>query len=346
MKSAETRRPLERGHIILIAGTALFIAGIVITAVFVTSFASSFFQESTIVTKATIAPKVSTSSAIELEEGGNFALVLASEPSEVPMNIQIKDPEGNVVSDLKFSGELITTLGGVESGKYSFVITNLGTESVTIESIFGKAPFIDGELNPAIRAVGWVVSGTGLILGGIVVLVVGGILLTLDRRKEGISAGEPHELHIAKWSDRFFAWLIDFAIVMVMVETIVRVASGSFWLDGDPARWFSSASSSMDYLIRSVAFFAYWIYFETTRGQSIGKMILNLKTVDLAGKNADLRSVAISSFGKAFLLPIDLILGWIFTNEKRQRIFNKLSNTIVIKVKHHEAPSDVRYTKE
>ena len=41
-------------------------------------------------------------------------------------------------------------------------------------------------------------------------------------------------------------------------------------------------------------------------------------------------------FGKSFLLPVDLILGWIFTNKKRQRIFNKLGDTIVIKLEKEE----------
>jgi hypothetical protein len=38
------------------------------------------------------------------------------------------------------------------------------------------------------------------------------------------------------------------------------------------------------------------------------------------------------SFGKSFLLVIDVMLGWIFTNEKRHRIFNRAGNTIVIKM--------------
>jgi hypothetical protein len=52
--------------------------------------------------------------------------------------------------------------------------------------------------------------------------------------------------------------------------------------------------------------------------------------------------------GKAFLLPIDVVLGWIFTNNKRQRIFNRISNTIVIKLRPKEitAAESVRYTKD
>jgi hypothetical protein len=54
----------------------------------------------------------------------------------------------------------------------------------------------------------------------------------------------------------------------------------------------------------------------------------------------------IGSFGKSFLLPIDIVLGWILTNEKRQRVFNKLGDTLVVKIKIPEDISDVTYTKD
>jgi hypothetical protein len=64
--------------------------------------------------------------------------------------------------------------------------------------------------------------------------------------------------------------------------------------------------------------------------------------------NVSTKSAIIEGFGKAFLLPIDVALGWIFTNNKRQRIFNRISNTIVIKLKPKEitAAESVRYAKE
>jgi uncharacterized RDD family membrane protein YckC len=102
-----------------------------------------------------------------------------------------------------------------------------------------------------------------------------------------------------------------------------------------------------DYLISSIVFMAYWTYFESTSGQSIGKKLLHLKTTDLQGKNIDAKTAVLESFGKAFLLPLDIILGWIFTNDKRQRIFNRASNTIVIKLKENNSVSNnVTYLKD
>ena len=74
---------------------------------------------------------------------------------------------------------------------------------------------------------------------------------------------------------------------------------------------------------------------------------MKIKTVDLSGNKIDIKSAVIESFGKAFLLPIDVILGWIFSNNKRQRIFSRISNTIVIKLKNPQLTlNDIKYTKD
>jgi|SRR5215218_530088 len=128
------------------------------------------------------------------------------------------------------------------------------------------------------------------------------------------------------------SWLIDFIIVTIAFEILFAIAYAPLvfmqGFNGNVPPWLGAAR----YAIQSLMFFAYWTYFESNSGQLIGKRLLKIKTTDLAGNVADVKSVAIQSIGKAFLLPIDVILGWIFTNGKRQRIFARAGNTIVIKV--------------
>ena len=100
------------------------------------------------------------------------------------------------------------------------------------------------------------------------------------------------------------------------------------------------------YVPTSVMFLAYWIILEHKTGQTVGKKMFNLKIVNNLGEKPSLLGVIISSFGKSFILPIDIILGWVITNEKRQRIFNKLGNTLVIKIKDSEDNSDFKYIKD
>jgi uncharacterized RDD family membrane protein YckC len=162
---------------------------------------------------------------------------------------------------------------------------------------------------------------------------------------------EPREIILANWRDRFLAWIVDFILVSIALAVLFAAIAIPIWFfyyyddDMTAARAYQNVQP-LHYIISSAAFFGYWTYFEYTSGQSIGKKLLKIKTVDLSGNRIDIKSAAIESFGKAVLLPIDVILGWIFTNNKRQRIFNRISNTIVIKLKLQPTPEDIRYTKD
>jgi len=157
---------------------------------------------------------------------------------------------------------------------------------------------------------------------------------------------DPHQssqIKIARWSDRFFAWLIDYVIVFAgafAIFFVVFYASNFENLIYDDFQY----ESTFDWAPISLVFLGYWIILEYKTGQSIGKMALQLKITNLRGEKANLKEIVISSFGKSFLLPIDIILGWIFTNKKRQRIFNKIGNTIIIKLERDEKePENITY---
>jgi len=100
------------------------------------------------------------------------------------------------------------------------------------------------------------------------------------------------------------------------------------------------------YIPTSVMFFLYWIILEYKTGQTVGKKMFNLKITNSQGEKPSLIGVITSSFGKSFILPIDIILGLIITNEKRQRIFNKLGNTLIIKIKESDIDSNFKYIKD
>ena len=100
------------------------------------------------------------------------------------------------------------------------------------------------------------------------------------------------------------------------------------------------------YIPTSVMFFSYWIILEYKTGQTVGKKMFNLKITNSQGEKPSLIGIIISSFGKSFILPIDIILGLIITNEKRQRIFNKLGNTLIIKIKESDIDSNFKYIKD
>ena len=136
----------------------------------------------------------------------------------------------------------------------------------------------------------------------------------------------PTEIKLARWTERFIAWLIDFVIASVSLAVLFAILSIPFWIyySAEEVEQQFEWLQPLHYIISSLVFFLYWTYFESTTGQSIGKKVMNLKTTDINGAVAGRKEVALAAFGKAFLLPFDVVLGWIFTNEKRQRIFNRI----------------------
>ena len=148
--------------------------------------------------------------------------------------------------------------------------------------------------------------------------------------KCGVTVGGGTQITLAFWGERFIAWLIDIVILGIIIG-IMRLFSwiawpGYVWAQGAP-NWipFLNFGSS------NVLYFIYWLLMDGIYGQSLGKMIMRLKVRGLNGEPIDMGRAALESVGKAFLLPIDCILGWIFYPRKRQRMFNYLSQTIVVR---------------
>ena len=143
-------------------------------------------------------------------------------------------------------------------------------------------------------------------------------------------------VRLAGWSTRFWAWLIDFIIVSLVLNVFFN-----------PFRIFENVTAwgAGDYLLRSSGFLLYWTVMEGLLGQSAGKMVMNIRVTGRSGEKIGLKAAFIESFGKAFLLPIDCLIGWLGMPGTRLRLFNRLSNTIVITSEYRE-PEGVTYVHE
>jgi len=76
--------------------------------------------------------------------------------------------------------------------------------------------------------------------------------------------------------------------------------------------------------------FVYWTALEGYRGQSLGKMLLNIVVTGPVGECIRFRDAAVEAFGKAFLLPLDCLLGWLYFRKSRQRLFSRMADCIVV----------------
>jgi uncharacterized RDD family membrane protein YckC len=151
------------------------------------------------------------------------------------------------------------------------------------------------------------------------------------------------KIHLARWGTRFWAWVIDIIIVGIAVNVVTRLVEIVYsfpHLYDIPGNLFP-----LDFGLNGVGLFLYWTLLEGYSGKSIGKMALNLRVTGRSGEKIGFGAAALSSFGKAFLLPLDCLIGWIAMPDTKLRLFNRLSNTIVIKMEY-EPPSGVEYIKE
>lgn len=151
-------------------------------------------------------------------------------------------------------------------------------------------------------------------------------------------------LYLAKWSARFWAWLIDFIIILLFLN-IVRGIADPFWKI--PLLWDYRHWEILELTFQTIFFFLYWTVMEgfDGRGQSIGKMVMNLKVTNRDGSKISYRAAALESFGKAFLLPFDCLIGWLAMPGSKLRVFNRISHTIVIKTDYKE-PDGIVYVRE
>jgi uncharacterized RDD family membrane protein YckC len=157
------------------------------------------------------------------------------------------------------------------------------------------------------------------------------------------SESEPRQLHLATWSRRFWAWLID---VIVVGAVVSGLGSAVAPVPGPPAPLANGFVLDVSVLggFGGIVSWLYWTILEGRWGQSAGKKVLNLQVVDREGGEIDYVTAGVQSLGKAFLLVLDCLIGWIAMSGTKLRLFNRVSGTIVIEVEEDDAPpEDVEY---
>ena len=139
---------------------------------------------------------------------------------------------------------------------------------------------------------------------------------------------------LANWGRRIIAWFVDYIIIILML--------GYFQLETVETRIFPAAllpnAPGTDISVWSplsiLIFLLYFTFSEWYFGRSIGQLLLNVRIVTLQGAAISLRVSAIQSVGKSnpLLLLFDCLIGQVYrpSRERRQRFFNRISNTIVI----------------
>lgn len=137
---------------------------------------------------------------------------------------------------------------------------------------------------------------------------------------------------------RFFAWLIDVALVSLIglggflffdfsytpglpfnpnidipIPTFFYTLIGVFFT---PYVGWTVVETETRLFMLSILWI-YWTIFEGYRGQSIGKIVMGIRIIKTDGSIPQILDTAILSLGKTLLLPIDLIVGVILRITKK-----------------------------
>jgi len=188
----------------LIIGGVLFVAGIIMAAIWAIPFASTFLQNNTLINQVSIEPGRSVEATTQVTD--------ISRPIAVAIHIErlegvvrlieiVKDPSGTVVSNNEFSANLFTTFQPQTTGNHVLNITNAGAGSVAIDATFGFIPFImapafnsgeGGQPLPGVdlSSLSVIITGGVLTAIGFFTIIAGIVIVVIDSRKRREELGQ------------------------------------------------------------------------------------------------------------------------------------------------------------
>lgn len=180
---------LKLGQKLLVIGAVLLAIGIVL--VVATFFMVGQYSYSFSTSTQTVSAGESFTNEIEAQAGTNMTIAVEVQPSEVPMQLEVRQPGGHVITNFNFTDRTSATFTPF-MGDYTIIITNIGNEQASINMGVGTSPFFasdgddDGNNQQQANVALGAMAISGPILGGIgfIVVVIGAIVYFLrDRRR-------------------------------------------------------------------------------------------------------------------------------------------------------------------
>jgi hypothetical protein len=177
---------MRRGYITLLVGTGSFIAGILIFLIFAEWRAATDLplEEDTVPVNRTIGPSQSLLiSGHGTNVHSDFSLIISSEPPDVMLGAQIKDPKGKTISTNVFRDQFFGSFKPESVGDYATIITNKGDKPATVEAILSQIPMITENDENKLNLLKGILVGIILVILGMCLLLGGGVILIIDKRK-------------------------------------------------------------------------------------------------------------------------------------------------------------------
>ncbi len=139
-----------------------------------------------------------------------------------------------------------------------------------------------------------------------------------------------HALEYAGFWRRFAAFFID-AIIILIVRVLIPFEGFFFW-NNQPA-WYFVPLIAISNLVFMLVTVAYSVVFWAWRGQTLGKMVMNIKVLRGDGSNITIGYALLRYLG--YIVCV-LMLGagflWIAFDSRKQGIHDKIADTVVVKL--------------
>lgn len=171
---------LQRGYVLLLAGGAIVAAGFAASVYYVGEFLAEIEKAGVY----TVSPKESFEvvQGIGGAQGAYFVAFPGFNENPVRAEIKVTDPSGDTVVerevDLPFYSEQFEAQS---AGNYTFMISNPSDSAFEVSAIIGDPESISEIVGASTVASSAIASF--ILMAGIAVLVAGGALVVVDRRK-------------------------------------------------------------------------------------------------------------------------------------------------------------------
>ena len=130
--------------------------------------------------------------------------------------------------------------------------------------------------------------------------------------------------YVAKFSKRALAFIVDIGVTFTILITVTLIAEVFVLFTGQ-------FMFHQNFFVFLVLLWLYSALLEGYGGQTVGKYLFMLKAVSITSKKLSYDAAAVRSFGKCFVLPIDLLIGLRLDDKRFVRFFDKYSGTTVIR---------------
>ncbi|MBI2028114.1 MAG: RDD family protein [Candidatus Levybacteria bacterium] len=132
---------------------------------------------------------------------------------------------------------------------------------------------------------------------------------------------------------RFLAAIIDGLILLVINSIFGFVLGGN-------------NQSPLSYLLSLGVSIGYWVFYQASQGQTIGKKVMRIKVVDASGNKPTVMTFFLREIIGKLVSAIILFIGYlmILWDAKKQGLHDKIAGTVVVRVTDVSAKSPVANT--